>query len=87
MMKIKTRCRHPQIEIYERILLGEPFNDILDKVLNNQKKEIMEKLERYRTIESREMTVSHRAKQTGLKKGTCEDLNRVYSRIVRCGAT
>ena len=88
MTKIKTRCRHPQLEIYTLILRGEPYTDILDNVLSERRRtEIVSKIEKFRTIESREMTVGHRVQVTGLPRRTCEEFSKVYTQIVKYGAT
>ena len=61
--------RTTQIKIYERILQGQPYDDILEEVQQRVKKEeILWRIEKYRPVEMREMSAAHRAKVTGLKK-------------------
>ena len=84
MNRSTTYNRTAQARIYEKMLRNEDYADILDNIrIKHQKQEIMERIARYRTIEMREMNAAMRAKQTGLKKSTCLELNRVFEKT-RC---
>lgn len=78
-----TYNRTAQARIYALILKGESYDDLLGNIKPKYRKEIMDKIECYRTIEQRDMNAALRAKTTGLKKSTCLELNRVFEKT-RC---
>jgi hypothetical protein len=67
-----------------KILKNEPYEEILDNIQAvAHKNEILEQIDKYRTIESRDMSATIQSKITGLKKYTCLDFSKVYDRTIR----
>jgi hypothetical protein len=80
--------RTVQIRIYECILQGQPYDDILEEVHQRVKKEeILRRIEKYRPIEARDMSSAHRARVTGLRKSTCMNFNKAFQRTCNSAAT
>ena len=59
-----TKTNNSRCVIYEKMLRGESYDDILENVRIRNRKE---------------MSIAHRSRITGLSKTACEELNRVYA--------